>query len=57
MKYFNISMTVAEVKTTYRKWAFKLHSDVNGGDDEAMKDLNVQFDYAFKYAKTHTVIS
>ncbi len=57
MKYFNISMTVSEVKNTYRKLAFKLHSDVNGGDDEAMKDLNVQFEYAFKYAKTHNIIS
>lgn len=39
MKYFNVSMTMHEVKATYRNWAFKLHSDVNGGDDEAMKDL------------------
>lgn len=57
MKYFNTSMTIHEVKATYRNWAFKLHSDINGGDDEAMKDLNVQFEYAYKYAKTHNVVS
>lgn len=57
MKYFNTSMTIHEVKATYRNWAFKLHSDVNGGDDEAMKDLNVQFEYAYKYAKTHNIVS
>lgn len=56
MKYFNTSMTIHEVKATYRNWAFKLHSDVNGGDDEAMKDLNVQFEYAYKYAQTHSVV-
>ena len=57
MKYFNVSMTLEQVKKTYKEWAFKLHSDVNGGDDEAMKDLNVQFEYAYKYAKTHNIVS
>lgn len=56
MKYFNHSMDLHEVKATYRKWALKLHSDLNGGDDEAMKDLNSQFEYAYKYAETHSVI-
>lgn len=56
MKYFNISMSMKQIKKTYREWAFKLHSDV-GGNDEAMKDLNVQFEYAYKYAKTHNIIS
>ena len=57
MKYFNVSMTLEQVKKTYKEWAFKLHSDVNGGDDESMKDLNVQFEYAYKYAKTHNIVS
>lgn len=57
MKYFNVSMSMKQIKTTYREWAFKLHSDVNGGDDEAMKDLNVQFEYAYKYAKSHNLVS
>lgn len=57
MKYFNVSMSMKQIKATYKEWAFKLHSDINGGDDEAMKDLNVQFEYAYKYAKTHNVVS
>lgn len=57
MKYFNISMPMEQIKKIYKELAFKLHSDVNGGDDEAMKDLNVQFEYAYKYAKTHNVVS
>lgn len=62
MKYFNTSMSMNKIKATYREWAFKLHSDVNGGDDEGfdwwLKQLFDKFcDKLQKHIKLLTVIS
>jgi len=46
MKYFN-SKTLDELKTEYRRLAKENHPDL-GGDTETMKEINAEFDLAFR---------
>jgi len=46
MKYFN-SKTIDELKTEYRRLAKENHPD-HGGDTEVMKEINAEFDLAFR---------
>ena len=47
MFYFNQCKTVQEVKSLYRKLAFKFHPD-HGGDTETMKIINIQYHESLK---------
>jgi hypothetical protein len=47
MKYFNSFITLDELKTEYRRLAKENHPD-HGGDSEAMKEINAEFDLAFR---------
>jgi hypothetical protein len=46
MKYFNHFDTLEALKTEYRRLAMENHPD-HGGDSEAMKEINAEFDLAF----------
>jgi len=46
MKYFN-SKTLDELKAEYRRLAKENHPDL-GGDTETMKEINAEFDLAFR---------
>lgn len=50
MNFFKNTMTLDEVKETYRTLAKKFHPDF-GGSVEQMSELNNQFEIAFKCAK------
>lgn len=52
MKYFTNIKTLEELKKAYRKLAMKYHPDVNGGNDEAMKAINNEYDQLFKTLST-----
>ena len=47
MKYFNRIDTLDLLKTEYRSLALKNHPDL-GGDTEVMKEINAEFDLAFR---------
>ena len=49
-QFFRNTMTMEEVKSTYRKMALQLHPDM-GGSVEDMAELNRQFGIAFECAK------
>lgn len=57
MKYFSKATTIEEAKTLYRKLAFANHSDVTGGSDEAMKEINAEFDMVCSFLKHRTPAS
>ena len=50
MKYFNNPQTLEELKKQYRELAFKHHPDC-GGDIEAMKTVNAEYDKLFPKLK------
>lgn len=59
MKYFTIkkNMTIEEVKKQYYKLALKYHSDVTGGNDDAMKEINAEYSELHKkYKDVHASI-
>jgi len=47
MKYFNRIDTLDVLKTEYRRLAMENHPDL-GGDTEVMKEINAEFDLAFR---------
>lgn len=49
-KYFNTCKTIEDVKENYRKLAFENHPD-RGGNVEIMKQINAEYDDAFKKFK------
>ena len=52
--YFNNPQTLEELKAQYKKLAFKYHPDREGGNLEAMKAINAEYDSLFKILKnTH----
>ncbi len=50
MKYLKDIETLEELKKQYHKWAMQLHPDL-GGDDEAMKLLNHEYESLFDQVK------
>lgn len=59
MKYFTITkkMTIEEVKKQYFALAKKYHSDITGGNDEAMKQINAEYaELHKKYKDVHASI-
>ena len=50
MKYLNNIRTLEQLKKEYHAWALKLHPD-HGGDLEAMKVLNNEYDVLFARVK------
>jgi len=46
MKYFNNVVNLEELKSEYRRLAMENHPDL-GGDNEAMKDINAEFEMMF----------
>lgn len=51
MKYLNDNIkTLEELKKEYHRLCFKLHPDV-GGSDEAMKQLNAEYEILFERVK------
>lgn len=54
MKYIKNVSTLEELKREYKKLALKLHPDMPNGDEQAMKDLNNEYDLLFSKLKdTH----
>lgn len=53
MKYFIVtsSMTIEEVKKQYFALAKKYHSDLTGGSDETMKEINAEYSKLHKRFK------
>jgi len=53
MKWFTNPQTLEDLKKQYKKLAMKNHPDV-GGTDEAMKEINAEYDLLFaKLKNTH----
>ena len=50
-KYFNNVDCIEELKKQYFALAKKYHSDLNGGSDEAMKEIDAQYSDLFKRYK------
>lgn len=50
LNFFKDCKTIEDVKETYKKSAFKNHPD-HGGDVEIMKQINAEYDDAFKKFK------
>ena len=50
-RYFNNVDCIEELKKQYFALAKKYHSDINGGSDEAMKEINAQYSDLFKRYK------
>lgn len=44
--YLDNATTLDELKRQYKHWAIKLHPDMPGGDEAAMKRLNNEYDAA-----------
>ena len=56
-KYFKNVDCIEELKKQYFKLAKENHSDINGGDDEAMKEINNEYSELFKkYKDVHRSI-
>ena len=54
MKYIKNVSTLEELKKEYKKLALKLHPDMPTGNEQAMKDLNNEYDSLFaKLKNTH----
>ena len=51
MKYFAKVTTIEEAKSLYKRLALANHSDITGGSDEAMKEINAEFDMVFGFLK------
>lgn len=49
LKYFKID-SIENVKKQYHKLAFKYHSDINNTNDDIMKQINIEYEYAIKLA-------
>lgn len=50
MKWFKDIKDITELKKEYKRLAFKYHSD-RGGDDELMKEINVEYEEMFNILK------
>ena len=53
--YFSTCETVADVRTLYRKLAFRWHPD-RGGDNETMKIINAEYELALQGRHGETVV-
>ena len=53
MKWFKDIKDLLELKKEYKRLAFKYHSD-RGGDDEIMKEINVEYEKMFNILKEQT---
>ncbi|MBQ9674224.1 MAG: DnaJ domain-containing protein [Ruminococcus sp.] len=51
MKYFRNCRTAEELKKDYRKLAMKLHPDIVGGDGEAFKEMQAEFEKLWERLK------
>ncbi len=51
MKWFQGITTLNELRKEYRRLVIKHHPD-NGGSDEIVKEINVEYDFLFKKLKT-----
>ena len=51
MKYFKNCKTAEELKKEYRKLAMKLHPDIVGGDGEAFKEMQNEFEKLWEQLK------
>ena len=51
MKYFKNCRTAEELKKEYRKLAMKLHPDIVGGDGEAFKEMQTEFERLWERLK------
>ena len=51
MKYFKNCRTAEELKKEYRKLAMKLHPDIVGGDGEAFKEMQNEFEKLWEQLK------
>ena len=58
MNYFKDCQCIEDVKTLYKKLCFKFHPDVSTEPNacEIMKEVNKQYDEAFKRLKTYSGI-
>ena len=52
MKYFNNITTLEELRKEYRKLVKENHPD-NGGSEEAIKAINVEYEYYFNILKNN----
>ena len=51
IKYFENVDCIEELKKQYFRLAKENHSDINGGNDEAMKEINAEYTELFKVYK------
>ena len=55
MKYFSNIKTIEELKKQYFALAKKYHSDITGGSDDIMKQINAEYaDLHKRYKDIHT---
>ena len=54
-KFFSTCKTIQELKTTFRELVKVYHPDKITGDLETMKQINIEYESAFEYIKTHPI--
>lgn len=52
-KWFSEVKTIDELKKQYRKLAMQHHPDISNNSDQAMKEINNEYEKAYTYILTH----